>query len=83
MIPAYSAICAVRTEREIAEAAFRLESEYGVMTRCGLHCAPRAHQTLGTYPQGTVRLVPGHTTTPEEIRDALTAVAAVAAGGEA
>ena len=38
-----------------ARVAFELESRYGVMTRVGLHCAPRAHKTLGTYPQGTVR----------------------------
>ena len=37
------------------EMAFRLEQEYGIATRCGLHCAPTAHQTIGTYPQGTVR----------------------------
>lgn len=62
-----------------AQAAYLLESRYGVLTRCGLHCAPRAHQTLGTYPQGTVRLTPGHTTTEEEIDQALEAVAEVAA----
>ena len=38
-----------------ARVAFELESRYGIMTRVGLHCAPRAHKTLGTYPQGTVR----------------------------
>ena len=32
-----------------------LDSDYGIMTRSGLHCAPRAHRTLGTYPVGTVR----------------------------
>ena len=42
-------------EHDNAEIAYRLESEYGIMTRCGLHCAPRAHKTLGTYPEGTVR----------------------------
>ncbi len=38
-----------------AIAASRLEQEYGILTRCGLHCAPAAHKTLGTFPQGTVR----------------------------
>ena len=38
-----------------AEAAFRLESEFGILTRCGLHCAPSAHKTLGTFPAGTFR----------------------------
>lgn len=32
-----------------------LDRRYGVMTRIGLHCAPRAHKTLGTFPDGTVR----------------------------
>lgn len=50
-----------------AEIAFRLDSEYGVMTRCGLHCAPNAHRTLGTYPQGTVRFSFGYWNTEEEI----------------
>ncbi len=48
------------------EMAFRLEQEYGISTRCGLHCAPTAHQTLGTYPQGTVRFSVGPFTTFEE-----------------
>lgn len=36
-----------------------LESAYGILTRTGLHCAPHAHQTIGTLPEGTVRLSPG------------------------
>ena len=39
-----------------AMVAFDLESDYGIMTRVGLHCAPIAHKSLGTYPQGTVRI---------------------------
>lgn len=54
-------------DRDNAEIAFRLESEYGVMTRCGLHCAPRAHKTLGTFPQGTVRFSFSHHNTLEEV----------------
>ncbi len=42
-----------------AEAAFQLERDYGVLTRCGLHCAPLAHRTLGTFPAGTVRFSVG------------------------
>lgn len=38
-----------------AIAAFELEQRYGIMTRVGLHCAPIAHKSLHTYPQGTVR----------------------------
>lgn len=50
-----------------AEAAFKLEQEYGIMTRVGLHCAPAAHRTLGTYPQGTVRFAFSAFNTMEEI----------------
>jgi len=64
-----------------AQAAYELESRYGVLTRCGLHCAPRAHRTLGTYPQGTVRLTPGHTTTAAEITAAAEAIREIAGMG--
>lgn len=64
-----------------AEAAFRLERDYGILTRCGLHCAPNAHKTLGTFPQGTVRFSPGSFTTPEEIDAAVAAVKALAGCG--
>lgn len=50
-----------------AQAAFELEQRYGIMTRVGLHCAPLAHKTLGSYPQGTVRFAFGETNTKEEI----------------
>lgn len=53
--------------RDNAEAAFELEQRYGIMTRVGLHCAPAAHRTLHTYPQGTVRFAFGAENTKEEI----------------
>lgn len=49
------------------EMAFRLEQEYGIQTRCGLHCAPNAHKTLKTFPQGTVRFSVGPFTTFEDV----------------
>lgn len=52
--------------RDNADIAYRLDQEHGVMTRCGMHCAPRAHKTLGTYPQGTVRFSFSHSNTEEE-----------------
>ena len=65
-----------------AEAAFRLEQEFGILTRCGLHCAPSAHKTLGTFPQGTVRFSVGWFTTPEEVSAAVDAVRKISAGGQ-
>lgn len=55
------------TEWDNAMVAFELEQQYGIMTRVGLHCAPLAHKTLGTYPQGTVRFAFSASNTKEEI----------------
>ena len=63
-----------------AAAAARLEEEFGILTRCGLHCAPNAHRTLGTFPRGTVRLSFGWFNTAEDADAALRAVRAVSAG---
>lgn len=60
-----------------AEIAFQLEQEHGVLTRCGLHCAPSAHKTLGTYPQGTVRFSFGCFNTEQEAQYAAQAVLAM------
>lgn len=51
--------------------ADRLEQEGGLALRCGLHCAPMAHKTLGTYPQGTVRFSFGFLNTEEEVETAV------------
>jgi len=50
-----------------AEIAHALDSNHGIMVRCGMHCAPVAHKTLGTYPQGTVRFSFGHFNTPDDV----------------
>lgn len=60
--------------RDNAEIAYQLDGEYGIMTRCGLHCAPLAHKTLGTFPQGTVRFAFGHFNTEEEVQYAVNAI---------
>lgn len=57
-----------------ASIAYELESNYHIMTRVGLHCAPRAHQTLGTYPEGTVRFSFGYANTHEDVESALSAL---------
>ncbi len=59
---------------DAASIAYELESNYHIMTRVGLHCAPRAHQTLGTYPEGTVRFSFGYANTLEEVDMALSAL---------
>ena len=60
-----------------AEAAWRLEREFGILTRCGLHCAPSAHKTLGSFPEGSVRFSTGWANTEADIDAALSAIAGI------
>ncbi len=48
---------------DVGALSARLYSEFQIETRAGLHCAPLAHKTLGSFPQGTVRFAssPYHT----------------------
>ncbi len=56
-----------------------LDQAFDIKVRIGLHCAPAAHKTLGTYPSGTIRLSPGCFNTIEEIEVTLQALERVAA----
>jgi selenocysteine lyase/cysteine desulfurase len=67
-------------ERRVSEIGQRLDEEFDVLCRVGLHCAPAAHQTIGTFPEGTVRLAPGRFTTREEIRRTVEAVREIVKG---
>ena len=60
--------------KELSQAAFELDANYGIQTRGGLHCAPSAHMTLGTYPTGTIRFSFGWWNTPEDVDKALEAL---------
>ncbi len=67
-----------------AEFANLLEKRFGVLSRAGLHCAPRAHQILGTLNpdkpkenSGATRLSLGHFTTPQDIKDACAAILSI------
>lgn len=57
-----------------ATVAFLLDSQYSIMTRVGLHCAPMAHKTLGTFPKGTVRFAFSHFNTKAEIDFCINAI---------
>ena len=56
------------------EITFLLDSEYDIATRSGIHCAPLAHQTLGTLEQGAVRFSIGYFNTKEEIDKSIEAL---------
>lgn len=61
------------------ERAGEFFSRHGVALRCGLHCAPVAHKTLGTFPNGTVRLSVSDFTTEKEIDEFLKTAGSFAA----
>lgn len=61
-------------EEDVSETAFRLDREYGIMTRVGMHCAPNAHRVLGTFPKGTIRFSFGYFNSEEEIDTAVEAL---------
>ncbi len=61
-----------------SEVALLLDERYNIACRPGLHCAPTAHRTLGTFPTGTVRFSLGPFNTPDEIERAVQAVAGLA-----
>ena len=66
--------------KELSQAAFELDAEYGIQTRVGLHCAPSAHTTLGTYPTGTIRFSFGWFNTEADVDAALSALEEICHG---
>ena len=60
------------------EVGVRLEQQFGIFTRTGLHCAPAAHRSIGTLSKGTVRFSLSRFTTEAEIDAALAALASIA-----
>lgn len=45
-----------------------LNDRYGIAVRAGLHCAPLAHQSMGTIERGTVRVAPSVFTSEKDIQ---------------
>lgn len=65
---ATSCVSITHSKLDISELSYILESDFNISNRSGLHCAPLAHKTIGTYPNGTVRLSLGYFNTLEEIK---------------
>lgn len=59
---------------DCGEVSLRLDQEYGIVNRSGLHCAPLAHQTLGTFDIGLCRISPGLFTSLADIQSTLAAI---------
>jgi selenocysteine lyase/cysteine desulfurase len=60
--------------KSTSDVGLRLDEEFGILCRVGLHCAPIAHKTIGSFPEGTVRLSPGIFTTSEDIQRTIQAI---------
>ena len=61
-----------------SDAGHVLDSEYDIFVRSGLHCAPMAHRTLGTFPEGTVRFSMGYFNTLQDMEYAAKAIRRIA-----
>lgn len=64
--------------KDNGEFANDLSMNYGIEGRPGLHCSPLAHRTLGTFPEGALRLSPGYYTTEDEIDYTIESIRALA-----
>ena len=65
-------------DRDNAEVAGILDQAFSIAVRPGLHCAPYTHQSMGTFPTGTLRLSPGYFSTLEEAELAVKALREIA-----
>ncbi|MGI1658430.1 MAG: aminotransferase class V-fold PLP-dependent enzyme [Desulfitobacterium sp.] len=67
--------------REPSEVSYLLDRLYGIASRPGLHCAPDAHRTLGTFKHGTVRLSLGYFNTSQEVDACIEAIRKISEQG--
>jgi cysteine desulfurase / selenocysteine lyase len=65
--------------RRVSDIGMQLDEQFGILCRVGLHCAPAAHRTIGTLPEGTVRLAPGFSSKEHDIHAALRALKRIVA----
>lgn len=63
---------------EVSDIGERLDADFGILTRVGLHCAPAAHKTIGTFPHGTVRMAVGAFTAENDVDTAVEALRSIA-----
>lgn len=66
--PARTPVASFRIKgMSVSEAGYSLDREFGICVRVGLHCAPWAHRTFGTFPEGTLRASLSVFNTEEEV----------------
>jgi cysteine desulfurase family protein len=64
--------------KRVSEIGYRLDDEFDILCRVGLHCAPAAHRSIGSFPEGAVRLAPGPRVQLEDIEATIQAVKRIA-----
>ena len=64
--------------RPCEEVGMELERNFDILTRTGLHCAPAAHRTIGTFGRGTVRFSVSRFNTESDIHAAIEALSKIA-----
>jgi len=64
----------------VEDAGHILDSEYGIICRTGMHCAPLIHKAIGSSPEGTLRLSVSGFTTADEVEYVIDAVRRIASG---
>jgi len=72
--PRVGVVSFVISNKDNGEVDEQLAYDHGIYCRTGLHCAPAAHKTLGTFPNGTIRLSVGAFTTSEQIEQVIAAI---------
>lgn len=73
-----SGIVSIRIEnRKVSEVGLILDENYNILCRVGLHCAPSVHHTIGTFPEGTIRLAHSIFTSKKDIETTISAIKAI------
>jgi selenocysteine lyase/cysteine desulfurase len=65
-------------DQQVSEIGLQLDDDFDILCRVGLHCAPAAHKTIGTFPEGTIRLAPGLQTSAADIQATVAALGRIA-----
>ena len=71
---ATSALSFYVDDRDVTTLGGALDEKYGIAVRCGLHCAPMAHKSFGSFECGTMRVSPGYFNTKKDIDKFLYAI---------
>ncbi|AZR74295.1 cysteine desulfurase [Anoxybacter fermentans] len=65
-------------EESSSEVGYILDQVFDIAVRSGLHCSPLAHQTIGTFEQGTVRVSFGYFNNIKDVEETLKAIEEIA-----